>query len=284
MHATYSHLYRIVAVVLCLLMMPLPTFSQGQSSSQPAGQITALIPQATRNGALANAKDEVMWNDVVRTEGAGRARIALRDGSVLSVGSNSELKVVQHDPLTQQTELELNYGRVRSSVVHLTKPGAKFQIKTPTAVAGVVGTDFVVVYEGGHMQVMVFSGVVQVIGLAGNILATVNAGQMVELSNGVVSPPHSMPTGVQNDNIAQTSAGHAGSAGGGGGAAGGAAGGGIGAGGTGLLHTILVVVGAAVGGSVVTQVTAGHTPSSTGIGGPTGTPCPDCPPPARPRR
>ena len=269
MRATHGSFYRLVAVVLCLLIMPLPTLSQGTSSSQPAGQISALVPQATRNGGNASVKDDVMWNDLLRTEGAGRARVSLRDGSILSLGSNSELKVVQHDPLTQQTELELNYGRVRSRVSQITKPGGRFQVKTPIAVAGVVGTDFVTIYEGGHMQVMVLTGVVQVIGLNGALLATINPGQMVDIVNGHVIGPTQTPPSVQQTTISQTNAGT------GAGSAGSAAGGaGVGVAGSSLLHTILVVVGAVAASSAVTVVTANTPPGGSSS---SGTPCPDAP-------
>src|SRR3954470_5249924 len=218
MRASYSLLYRVVAILLALVLSPLPMLAQGSSSSQPAGQITALVPNATRNGSAAKNKEDVMWNDVLRTEGGGRARLQLRDGSILSLGSNSELKVVQHDPASQQTELELNYGRVRSRVVQITKAGGKFQIKTPTAVAGVVGTDYIVIYENGHMQVIVFSGQVVIIGANGAILATIGPGQMADVDqNGKVTGPQQTPPGVQQDAIDSTNPGN----GGGGGTAGG---------------------------------------------------------------
>ena len=256
MRASYSQLYKLVAVVLCFLMLPLPSFSQGQSSSQPAGTISALIPQATRNGAIAKSKDDVFWNDVLRTEGAGRARIQLKDGSILSLGSNSELKVVQHDAASQQTELELNYGRLRSRVVQLNKPGAKFQVKTPTAVAGVVGTDFVVVYEGGRMQVFVFSGVVQIIGPNGAVIATVNPGQEVTINpDGTVTGPEPIPPGVQQDIIDQTNAGNGGGNGGGGGD-------------HSILRDVLIFIGVAAAGALITATTTG------GNGSPTQSPTP----------
>ena len=274
MRTNHSHFYRAIAVALCLMMLPLPTFSQGQSSSQAAGQISALIPQATRNGNIASAKDRVFWNDTLRTEGAGRARVTLTDGSILSLGSNSELKVVQHDATSQQTELELNYGRLRSKVSPITKPGGKFTVKTPTAVAGVVGTDFVVIYEGNHMQVIVYSGIVQVTGPTGAVIATVNPGQMVDVVNGIASPPSPAPPTVQTNGIQTTGIGHGAT----GAAGGGAAGGGAAVGG-GIIHTVLVVVAAAVTSSVITVVAppgVHNNPNSPG--GSTGTPtqCPDC--------
>lgn len=272
MRASYSILYRVVAILLALTLSPLPALAQG-SSSQPAGQITALVPSATRNGSAAKAKDDVMWNDVIRTEGGGRARVQLRDGSILSLGSNSELKVVQHDPASQQTELELNYGRVRSRVVQITKPGGKFQVKTPTAVAGVVGTDYVVIFENGHMQVIVFSGQVVIMGANGAILATIGPGQMVDIGpDGKITGPQQTPPGVQQDAIDSTNPGNGGGGGGGGGGEGH------------LLRNILIILGVAAVGAIIYSTTGSPGPSiqpTTTTPSPT---CTSCGGVARPRR
>jgi len=71
-----------------------------------------------------------------------RARIALDDGSVLNVGSESSMKIVKHDAGAQQTELELTYGKLRTQAQKIAKPDGKFEVRTPAGVAGVVGTDF----------------------------------------------------------------------------------------------------------------------------------------------
>ena len=260
MRASCSLLYRVIAILLALVLSPLPTLAQGSSSSQPAGQITALVPQATRNGSVAKNKDDVMWNDVLRTEGGGRARIQLRDGSILSLGSNSELKVVQHDPASQQTELELNYGRVRSRVVQITKPGGKFQVKTPTAVAGVVGTDFITIYlANGHTQIIVFSGQVVLMGANGAILATIGPGQMADIGpDGKVTGPEQTPPGVQQEAIESTNPGNGGGGGGGGGE-------------SHLLRNILIILGMAAIGAIIYSTT-----DAPGPGPQTTTPSPTC--------
>src|SRR6267142_1579511 len=95
----------------------------------------------------ANAKTAVDWLDVVNTQASARARIALDDGSVLNVGSDSSIKVVKHDGGAQQTELELTYGKIRSQAQKITKADGKFEVKTPAGVAGVVGTDFYIAFE-----------------------------------------------------------------------------------------------------------------------------------------
>ena len=76
------------------LLTAVPAMSQ-PASNQVAGQINALIPAATRNSQTAKVKEELDWNDLLKTENTGRIRAGLTDGSILSVGSDSELRIVQ---------------------------------------------------------------------------------------------------------------------------------------------------------------------------------------------
>ena len=128
------------------------------------------------------------WQDVVNTQANARARIALDDGSVLNVGSDSSLLVVKHDGAAQQTELELTYGKLRSQAQKLAKPDGKFEVRTPAGVAGVVGTDFYVGYDNATMNVIVFEGLVKVCNLAG-VCVIVKAGQMTSVRSGDNSGP-----------------------------------------------------------------------------------------------
>jgi len=117
-----------------------------QGGGQQAGKVAAEIPKGfvQRVGQTSetplNLNDAVNWNDEVRTHNTGRVRIALLDGSTMNVGSRSTMRVVKHDPQSQQTEIELKLGRMRSEIVKLTKPDGKFEVRTQTAVIGVVGT------------------------------------------------------------------------------------------------------------------------------------------------
>jgi hypothetical protein len=186
--------HRAFSVFLCLLMSALPAIS----ADQQAGQINALIPAATRNAQAAKAKDALQWNDLLKTEQAGRMRASLTDGSILSLGSNSELRVVQHDATSQQTSLEVGYGKLRSRVVKVTQPNGKFEVKTPNAVIGVIGTDFFVGYEPNKTTVICYTGVVTVTPIGNAKIVknsgdnsenniTLNAGQMVVISDTI--PP-----------------------------------------------------------------------------------------------
>src|ERR1051326_6953114 len=88
-----------------------------QAGSDHAGKIAASMPKGYIMRASQktpyNTGDDVRWNDEIVTEASGRSRVALDDGSILSVGANSNLKVVQHDANAQQTQLELTTGKIR---------------------------------------------------------------------------------------------------------------------------------------------------------------------------
>jgi hypothetical protein len=133
-----------------LMALGLACASAEAQAVKKAGSVTGAIPAETveRQGQGAPAPlavhDAVNWQDVVETQQTGRVRISLLDGSVLNVGARSTMRIVEHNPQTQQTQVELTLGRVRGQVVKLSKPGASFQLKTQTAVIGVVGTIFVV--------------------------------------------------------------------------------------------------------------------------------------------
>ncbi|MBI4167299.1 MAG: FecR domain-containing protein [Acidobacteria bacterium] len=135
-----------------------------QAAGQPAGKVTNTIPQGTvqHPGQTAqinlNLNDSVLWEDVVRTPGTGRIRIALLDGSVLNVGARSTMRIVKHDAQSQQTEIEMQLGKLRGQVVKMSKPGASFQIKTQTAVIGVVGTLFTITPTPGNTHVVCAEG------------------------------------------------------------------------------------------------------------------------------
>lgn len=117
-------------------------------SAEVAGKVARVLPASslTRGTATNEAKaaDPVDWNDILRTNKQGRMRLNLVDGSLLSLGAESEMRVVRHDPTSQQSLAELLYGRIRVKVVQMTKPSAGFEIRTPTAVIGAIGTELAI--------------------------------------------------------------------------------------------------------------------------------------------
>jgi hypothetical protein len=177
-----------------LIAIPGEVWAAPQAAGQRAGEVSRVIPAVSiaRGGKTisASAKTAVDWQDLVNTQVNARARIALDDGSVLNVGSESSMKVVKHDAGTQQTELELTYGKLRTQAQKIAKPDGKFEVRTPAGVAGVVGTDFFVAYDSGTntMNVIAFEGLVKVCNLGGACVL-VKAGQMTSVRSGDNSGP-----------------------------------------------------------------------------------------------
>jgi hypothetical protein len=182
--------FLIALTVLMSLSIVIPPDLSAQAT-QRAGQVSRAIPDvAIARGSQqlpAPVKALVDWGDVVRTGDGGRARVALDDGSLLNVGSSSSLTVTQHNAAAQQTQIELEYGRMRSQVVKQSKPNSKFEIHTPVGVAGVVGTDFFLGYLNGIFQIIVYEGHVKFCNLDG-LCVDVLAGQIASIRNGHQSP------------------------------------------------------------------------------------------------
>ncbi|HLJ42075.1 MAG TPA: FecR family protein, partial [Candidatus Acidoferrales bacterium] len=163
-------LWACVAFAVTTLAIPPDIAYAAAAGAQHAGSISLILPKVelVRDAQTTPVQPPtpVYWGDVVNTGHMARARIKLDDGSVLNVGSDSSLTVVKHDASQQQTQIDITFGEVRSKVVHLAKPGASFQVRTPTGVAGVVGTDFYMAYTNSITHLVVFEGNVKFCNLA----------------------------------------------------------------------------------------------------------------------
>jgi hypothetical protein len=182
----------LVALLSVAIVVPADLAASPDTPGQKAGEVSRLIPAVSiaRGAKTINAavKTPVNWEDLVNTQANGRARIALDDGSVLNVGSDSSMKIVKHDAGAQQTQLELAYGKLRTQAQKIAKPDGKFEVKTAAGVAGVVGTDFYVEYANNVMNVVAYEGLVRVCNTAG-VCVLLKAGQITTLRNGDNSPP-----------------------------------------------------------------------------------------------
>lgn len=121
--------------------------------------------KAAREGAVLEPGDSV------RTAAGSKARLVLEDGALLVVGELSvfSLKSLDTDYSTSMStsDFTLSSGAVRVVAEKKLTAGSAFNIETPTAVAGVRGTDFSVELDDAETTtVTVFEGQVEV----GNIL------------------------------------------------------------------------------------------------------------------
>ena len=244
------HSFSAVIAILISLLLAVPVGVSAQVA-QSAGKITAVVPivNVVRGAqqVAASTSQQVFWGDVINTGHLARARVALDDGSVLSVGSDSNLTIAKHDTGEQQTDLDLAYGQVRARAVKLVKPNARFQIRTPVGVAGVVGTEMVVMFDAsGNMNVVCMEGVCKVCDLAG-VCVLLKGGETSGI-HGNSSPSSPAPVSPATLTSAVSATNTSGAAGAGAAGAG-AAGGGVSAG-----AATGVGIGAAVAAGVATAV------------------------------
>lgn len=123
--------------------------------------------KSSKDGQTSKARigAQVFPKDVVITGKDSRAKIVMVDNNEINVSPESQIEIqhYEYDPGKDKKDVLLNviYGKVRSKVEqHYDGEKNKFQVQTPSAVAGVRGTDFMVSYQGSNTQVVTFRGAV----------------------------------------------------------------------------------------------------------------------------
>ncbi len=147
---------RVRSVVAAALLVTILAWVGSGEAQEPAGAVAALEGQAEvlRQGAggwtAVVAGDPVFLGDEVRTLEDSKLKLLFGDDSVLTLAENSRLAV--NERLVQAeapvSRFSLLLGTVRAVVTELyANPGARFELETPTAIAGVRGTGFIASYD-----------------------------------------------------------------------------------------------------------------------------------------
>lgn len=128
------------------------------------------VEHAFRDGPLLplTVGSSLVEGDRVQTGHNGFATLELADGSHIALPPDTglDLATLRQTALTGATDriVNLHRGEVSSEVTHATKKDDRFQIRSPSVVAGVRGTQFRVSYDGdkGATAVEVLDGAVGV--------------------------------------------------------------------------------------------------------------------------
>ncbi len=180
---------RLAAVIGAALLLTLGGVARGQE----VGTVAAVEPlsEIGQGGTWTKAAlgSPIHQGDTLRTGPAGRLRVVLQDDSVVNLANNSQLvideSVFQPDEGTVHSVFELLKGKVRTFVSdYYSQPNSNFEVHTPTAVSGVRGTDFVVVYEP-------VSEATDVVDVTGRVAVN---GVVAVLGSGVYVTAHEMTT------------------------------------------------------------------------------------------
>jgi hypothetical protein len=154
-----------------LLFVAIIMLSARLLRAQEVGTIASLEGQAEvgHDGAwqAASIGAAIHERDELRTGTPGRLRIVFQDDSVVTVSDNSHIVIDEQvfDPNrgVARSLIELLRGKLSSLVGEYSHgTGSKYEVKTPTAVCGVRGTEFVITYNAD-------TDVTEVVGLSGQV-------------------------------------------------------------------------------------------------------------------
>jgi hypothetical protein len=167
---------------------------------EPIATLTALRGTATvqRDGNAAAVPlavgAQLRQGAVVHTFAEARLKLALRDGSTLTLGADTTLKMDRIDapPTAPERTAVLTQltGFVRAVVAPLL-PAGRFEIKTPSMVAAVRGTEWIQHCETGRTEMFVVRGEVLAsgVGAYADNRATLTQGQGVTFSDSAPPTP-----------------------------------------------------------------------------------------------
>jgi len=105
-------------------------------------------------------------DDTITTKGGSRMKVLFVDGSVLTIGNRTKISIkkflYEKKGKKREASFNLTLGKVRAVLGKASKDSL-YEIKTPTAVAGARGTDFIVwVVSRGVTTVLVLEGEIDV--------------------------------------------------------------------------------------------------------------------------
>jgi len=161
---------------LLILIIVFAAFSVSLAATEKIGSVTKKegTTDVLRSGALPAEKLEVGMDifkgDIVRTKRKSKLQITFFDGNIAVIGERSRVDITGYSfQAGNNTQvIKLTRGKVRA-IVNRNKPvkvsakgKKKFEVHTMNAVAGVRGTDFVVLYDKGVTGIVTTEGLLYV--------------------------------------------------------------------------------------------------------------------------
>lgn len=187
------------------ILVPMSTFAAPVSGTimVSKGQVKIKSGASTTDAKVGS---KIQEGDMIVTGPDSRAKIVMADRNVINVNPDTELviEIYQNDAASGQKNVQMNLlnGKVRSNVEQ-TYDGAKskFLIKTPTAVAGVRGTQFLAGFfrSTGMTSIVTFKGAVQLFAITptGQMIGApveIRKGQTSSVqTNSIPEPPKDIP-------------------------------------------------------------------------------------------
>lgn len=168
MRMVRSQVFLLAAAAAVLL-------SPGFAGAEPVGTFSKvqgavdILRQNEVTATKVRTGDPVSLGDAVRTKRDGKAEITFHDETVLQLAPETRITIDEYayrgKAVRERGLISLLRGKVRAmiskvkaAVTTVSRAGANFNVKTPTAIAGVKGTEFIVYYERGVTGVIFIEG------------------------------------------------------------------------------------------------------------------------------
>ena len=132
-------------------------------AQERVGTVTGIEGQAEvlHGGAgtwsLLREGDPVALGDQLRTRQDSKLRVTLREDSVLTLAPASQLTITEQVVAPAAvSRFQLLLGTIKAAVTErYSEPNARFEVATPTAIAGVRGTSFLASYDPSQEETLV---------------------------------------------------------------------------------------------------------------------------------
>ncbi|WP_341280633.1 FecR domain-containing protein [Paenibacillus sp. FSL H8-0537] len=184
-----SFKWLLVWMVVCYAALPAAAWAK---DTDKVGKLTAVSGKAeVKKGGGTKSFNAfkgmaITQGDTIKTGSNGKVSMDLDSDKEVTIGANTTLLISElvksASALGGKTKLTLQNGSVIIQVKKKLTGDSRFEIETPTATMGVMGTKFAVSYEQDNSYVGVLEGVVNVTGEDGERIAALLANEQIELN------------------------------------------------------------------------------------------------------
>jgi len=137
----------IFTAFFTILLIPTPQVDAASSIGRIVHTYGPAWVQRGTTRERAEKGQVVLRNDSIVTGSRGRVKIIMGDGSKVYIGAKSRVSLRKYSlrgTKLLNASISMLWGKARFFVSKLTAKGSSFRVRTPTAVLGVRGTEFIV--------------------------------------------------------------------------------------------------------------------------------------------
>ena len=138
----------ISRLILLFLLIATPAYG-GVGVIKDLSGTVYFRAKGEKKWGIASKDREVSEGDGIRTGPDGRVLIELRDGSRISMGNSSEMRITRFllKKKKRTAVFSISRGKVRAVVSNFFGR-SNIRFRTPTGIAGIKGTEFIILNEG----------------------------------------------------------------------------------------------------------------------------------------